>query len=94
MSVKMYGPALDGSGTIVNREVPEADVVAYEQSGYKKGSVDGAPSSEEYGASKAKESETNLDKMTKAELIEEAAKRGVEVSESMTKAEIVAAIEG
>ncbi len=34
MPVKMYGPAFDESGTIVERDVPDADVRAFEQAGY------------------------------------------------------------
>ncbi len=39
MAVEMYGPAFDGSGKLVNREVPESDVKAYEAAGYVKGSL-------------------------------------------------------
>lgn len=39
MSVKMYGPAFTEEGEIVERDVPEADVVAYERDGYVKGSL-------------------------------------------------------
>ncbi|WP_281978810.1 hypothetical protein [Pseudorhizobium flavum] len=38
--------------------------------------------------------ETDLDKMTKDDLIEEAVRRGVEVKASDTKAEILAALKG
>lgn len=37
--VTMYGPAFTAEGKIVEREVPEVDVVAYEQSGYVKGKM-------------------------------------------------------
>lgn len=34
MAIKMYGPAFDGSGKTVSREVPESDVAAYQRAGY------------------------------------------------------------
>ena len=39
MPVTMYGPAFTPEGEMVQREVPEADVVAFEQSGYTKGKL-------------------------------------------------------
>jgi hypothetical protein len=39
MAVKMYGPAFDESRGLVDRDVPEADVVAFENAGYVKGSL-------------------------------------------------------
>lgn len=38
--VQMYGPAFDGSGELVNREVAERDVLAYQRIGYKFGSIE------------------------------------------------------
>ena len=38
-TVAMFGPSFDGSGNIVNREVPEGDVPAYRNAGYEVGSV-------------------------------------------------------
>lgn len=38
-TVAMFGPSFDGSGDIVNREVPEGDVPAYRNAGYEVGSV-------------------------------------------------------
>lgn len=40
---KMYGPSFDGSGEIVNRDVPEADITAYRKAGYELGEVEEAP---------------------------------------------------
>lgn len=97
MSVKMYGYALDKSGTVVNREVPELDVAAYEAAGYKKGTRDGAPTAEEYGASKPRAEvapDGDLDSMTKAQLLDLAESQGVDVAKSANKADIIAAIEG
>lgn len=37
MSVKMYGPAFDDTGELVERDVPDLDVQAYENVGYKRG---------------------------------------------------------
>lgn len=37
--IKMYGPAVDGSGKMVNRDVPENDEVVYANLGYKRGSL-------------------------------------------------------
>jgi hypothetical protein len=37
MSVTMYGPAFSEGGNFVQREVPDADVVAFEKAGYVKG---------------------------------------------------------
>jgi hypothetical protein len=39
----MHGPAFDSEGKTVNRDVPEADVVAFENAGYKKGRSPDAP---------------------------------------------------
>ena len=39
-TVKMYGEAFDGSGKIVNREVPVADVEAFRAAGYQFGEVE------------------------------------------------------
>lgn len=36
-TVLMHGPAFDESGDIVEREVPEVDVIAFENAGYKRG---------------------------------------------------------
>lgn len=33
----MHGPAFDGSGKIIERDVPEADIQAYKAAGYKLG---------------------------------------------------------
>ena len=41
--VQMYGPAFDGSGELVNREVAERDVLAYQRIGYKFGSIEEKP---------------------------------------------------
>ncbi len=38
-TVSMFGPSFDGSGVIVNREVPPGDVQAYQNAGYEVGSV-------------------------------------------------------
>jgi hypothetical protein len=35
----MYGPAFDESGQLVQREVPDVDVQAYEKAGYKMGAL-------------------------------------------------------
>ena len=35
--VLMHGPAFDGSGELVERNVPEVDVPAYRQAGYERG---------------------------------------------------------
>ncbi|BAP94465.1 hypothetical protein [Aurantimonas phage AmM-1] len=48
---------------------------------------------EHEGVSEAREAAGGLDEMTKAKLVAEAERRGVEVSASATKAEILAAIE-
>lgn len=37
MAVMMHGPAFDGSGDLVERQVPDMDVVAFEAAGYKRG---------------------------------------------------------
>ena len=36
----MHGPAFDGSGEIVERDIPEADVPAYTVAGYVPGKMD------------------------------------------------------
>jgi hypothetical protein len=41
--IKMCGPKLDGSGEIVNRDVPETDIQVYARLGYKPGSVNDKP---------------------------------------------------
>ena len=94
MAVKMYGPAFTPEGEMVEREVPEADVTAFENSGYKKGALPSglAPVPRPELAEKA-EAEKSLDGMTKAELLAEAEGRGVEVSASSTKADIIDALE-
>lgn len=100
-TVTMHGPAFTAKGEIVERQVPKSDVVAFEKDGYVKGPLpagggesrpraDMASKKEEVESAEAKP----LDEMTKAELLEEADKRGVEVSGSATKAEILAALEG
>ena len=38
-TVSMFGPSFDGSGVIVNREVPPGDVQSYQNAGYEVGSV-------------------------------------------------------
>lgn len=38
-TISMHGPAFDGSGKLVNREVPKGDVQAYRAAGYVEGSV-------------------------------------------------------
>ena len=43
MGVPMHGPSFDSEGKTVNREVPEADVVAFEAAGYIKGRSPDAP---------------------------------------------------
>lgn len=48
----MNGPAFDGSGRKVEREVPLADVKAYEAAGYVKG---GLPEAEKPAPKKAAE---------------------------------------
>jgi hypothetical protein len=53
MAVAMYGPAFTKSGQIVNRMVPEADVAAFENAGYVKGTrqdLPNAPTEEELQA--------------------------------------------
>ncbi len=37
--VKMYGPSISDPNKIINRDVPDNDVGAYERAGYKKGSI-------------------------------------------------------
>lgn len=37
--VTMHGPAFDGTGEIVNRDVPFQDVKAFEAAGYKHGAA-------------------------------------------------------
>lgn len=39
MSVTMHGPAFDESGELVQREVPEADVHAFQNVGYSLGGL-------------------------------------------------------
>lgn len=39
MFVIMHGPAFDDSGKIVERQVPDADVRAFEDAGYRKGAL-------------------------------------------------------
>jgi hypothetical protein len=51
------------------------------------------PADEGEGGSAPKSEAERLDAMTKAELLEEAATRGVEVDAAMTKAEIRSALE-
>lgn len=95
-TVKMHGPSVSDPKTMVNREVPEGDVEAYERAGFKLGHKPDLPDAEDVSASNdsaLQEAETDIHKMTKAELITEANSRGVEVSDSMTKAEIIEAIE-
>jgi hypothetical protein len=41
-TVKMFGPSISDPSKIVNRDVPEVDVAAYELAGYTKGSKDEA----------------------------------------------------
>ena len=54
--IKMYGPAVNGSGRIVNRDVAEADEVVYANLGYKRGTIVEEPASkEEVKAEKAKD---------------------------------------
>lgn len=98
----MYGPAQDGTGTIVNRVVPETDVEAYKRAGYKFGTEKAAPTSEEYGKqqnyphvdAQPEAGPVDLSLLTKAELLDYAKSQGVDVVKSATKDEIVAAIEG
>lgn len=52
--IKMHGPAQDGSGTQVNRNVPENDVMAYREAGYVDGFKNGLQTAEEYAESKPK----------------------------------------
>jgi hypothetical protein len=73
----------DTSGLL---DAPNQQVVRPDESG---------PSDEgEGGTVHEEEGPAGLDAMTKAELIEEASKRGVDVHESATKAEIKEALEG
>jgi hypothetical protein len=56
--------------------------------------ADGSGPADEGGGGSAPESEAErLDRLTKAELLDEAAARGVEADAAMTKAEIRAALE-
>jgi hypothetical protein len=41
--VKMHGPSFDGSGRLVNRDVPAIDVRAYKAAGYVLGSLPEEP---------------------------------------------------
>ena len=41
--VKMHGPSISDPAKIVNRDVPECDVQAYTNAGYKRGSLEKAP---------------------------------------------------
>lgn len=50
------------------------------------------PEAEESAATKEPEEAADLDSMTKAELLEEAEVRGIEIAKSHTKAEIIEAI--
>lgn len=36
----MFGEAFDGSGKLVNREVPKADVQAFQNAGYQIGEIE------------------------------------------------------
>lgn len=38
-TVKMHGPGISDPSKIVERDVPENDVVAYQQAGYTKGPI-------------------------------------------------------
>lgn len=59
-TVKMHGPSFDGSGKMVEREVPSADVKAYEAAGYVKGGLPEAPKAEK------------VEKVEKIEMVAEA----------------------
>lgn len=86
-TLRMYGPALDGSGRIVNRDVPLADVSVYQGVGYKAGSVP-EESVIESPVKEAAAKQSDLDSMTKAELVEVADKQGLE-TKGMNKADIL-----
>lgn len=53
----MHGPAFDGSGKTVEREVPLADVKAYQAAGYKAGPMPFAEKAAEPEAPKAPKAE-------------------------------------
>lgn len=42
-TVKMFGPSISDPSKIVNRDVPECDIAAYELAGYQKGSINEVP---------------------------------------------------
>ncbi len=39
-TIKMFGPSIDGSGKVVNRDIEECDEQAYVAVGYQRGTVD------------------------------------------------------
>jgi len=39
----MFGPSISDPSKVVNRDVPECDIAAYELAGYQKGSINEAP---------------------------------------------------
>lgn len=59
-TVKMHGPAFDGSGKMVERDVPFADVRAYKAAGYVEGGLPEAPKVEK------------VEKVEKIEMVAEA----------------------
>jgi len=109
MSIAMHGPAFDGSGKIVNREVPEADEAAFRAAGYvigrsadspdvKHGQSDGNAEAELKAELKAEVKEEakeagESESQTKAELTEQAEAKGLTVKSGMTKADISGMLE-
>lgn len=53
-TVKMFGPSISDPSKVVNRDVPECDVAAYELAGYQKGSINEVPEPDAAPAVEAK----------------------------------------
>jgi hypothetical protein len=89
----MHGPAFDDAAKTVNRDVPEADVVAFEQAGYVKGRAPEAPDLKSGQSDPKPVSGDDSDEArTKAELADEASSKGIQLKSGMSKAEMIEAL--
>jgi len=100
MSIKMHGPALDGSDKIHETDVHEDNVAAFERAGWVKGQKPAkgskaASSDEDEGDGDSASTPSGLNaKMSKAKLVAEAERRGIKVvPDEMTNQQIIDAIE-
>ncbi len=92
MSIKMHGPALDGSGETHETNVHEDNIAAFKKAGWVEGELPKSKPADDSAA--VDETPAGLMKHTKAELVAIAEGKGITVvPDEMTKQQIVDAIE-